>query len=332
MSKNNINEKIDFVILWVDGNDEKWLEEKEKYSNVKGDSSKNRFRDYGNLQYLFRGIEKFAPWVNKVYFITWGHLPKWLDVNNEKLVIVKHEEFIPAQYLPTFNSNVIEMNLHRIKNLSEKFVLFNDDLFILKKLKPTDFFENDLPKDMYIEYIKQNCSHRHEIMKKNYMSIIDKYFKKEEFIKENIFKVLNPIYGIQNLKTILNFKNKNFCDFYSQHLTQPFLKEIFRTVWDKEYQKIDEACKNKFRADNDLGTTMCRYWQLLSGKFQPSKAIGKYFEMSDDNTKIMRTIEERKYKIICINDAKISINFEKAKREINGAFEKILNKKSKFEI
>ena len=51
-------------------------------------------------------------------------------------VEVKTEEFIPKEYLPTFNSNVIEMNLHRIENLSEKFILFNDDLFILRKIKP----------------------------------------------------------------------------------------------------------------------------------------------------------------------------------------------------
>ena len=114
----NVNDKIDFVILWVDGNDEKWLKQKNGYLGIKGDSNVNRFRDCQNLQYLFRGIEKHAPWVNKIFFITWGHLPKWLDVNNKKLEIVKHEEFIPKEYLPTFNSNVIEMNLFRIKNLS----------------------------------------------------------------------------------------------------------------------------------------------------------------------------------------------------------------------
>ena len=132
--------KIDIVILWVDGNDPKWLKEKNKYSEIKGDSNINRFRDWDNLQYLFRGIEKYATWVNKVYFITWGHLPKWLNTNHEKLVIVNHKDYIPKEYLPTFNSNVIEMNLHRIEGLSEKFIIFNDDLFLLKKTIPEDFY------------------------------------------------------------------------------------------------------------------------------------------------------------------------------------------------
>lgn len=140
MKNVNTEEKIDFVILWVDGNDKAWQDEKNKYLDIKGDTGENRFRDCNNLQYLFRGIEKYASFVNKVFFITWGHIQAWLDTTNPKLEIVKHEEFIPKEYLPTFNSNVIELNLHRIKNLSEKFVLLNDDLFFLKETKKEDFF------------------------------------------------------------------------------------------------------------------------------------------------------------------------------------------------
>lgn len=328
MTENN----IDFVILWVDGNDKEWLKEKNKYLNVKGDSSPNRFRDCENLQYLFRGIEKFAPWVNKIYFITWGHLPNWLDTSNEKLVIVRHEEFIPKEYLPTFNSNVIEMNLHRIKELSEKFVLFNDDLFILKRLKPTDFFVKDIPKDMYIEYVKKNCSNRHKAMRENYLQVINKYFTKKEFFKRNLFKVLNYTYGLNVLKTLSNLKSEEFGDFYSAHLTQSFKKSTFETIWEKENARINEACLNKFRANNDLGIAVCRYWQLLQGKFVPCKSLGKYFTMSNNNAKLVSAIRKRNYKVICVNDVDSSIDFDKAKQEINTAFSEVFPNKSQFEI
>ena len=138
--KNTYSFKIDFVLPWVDGNDPKWLKEKNKYITYKGDSNINRYRDFDNLKYLFRGIEKYASWVNKIFFVTWGHIPKWLNTNNEKIRIVKHDEFIPKEYLPTFNSNVIELNLHRIQDLSEHFVLFNDDVFILEKNISLRFF------------------------------------------------------------------------------------------------------------------------------------------------------------------------------------------------
>ena len=126
-------------------------------------------------------------------------------------------------------------------------------------------------------------------------------------------------------------KNKNFGDFYSSHLTQTFKKSTFKLIWKKEYEALDDACHNKFRADNDLGTAICRYWQLLSGQFIPSKIMGKYFIMSNENKKLIKSIEKNKYKIICINDANTSIDFEKAKTEINKSFEKILNEKSSFE-
>lgn len=325
-------EKIDIVILWVDGNDKKWLEEKNKYLSLKGDSSINRFRDWQNLQYLFRGIEKYAQWVNKVFFITWGHLPKWLNTNNEKLVIVKHDEFIPQEYLPTFNSNVIEMNLHRIDQLSPRFIVFNDDLFILKHTEAKDFFKNGLPRDMYIEYQKKNCSRRHTIMRKNYLDVISKYFNKKEFITSNFNKVFNIKYGINNIRTAKELKNKGFGDFYNQHLTQSFLKETFGIVWEKEYKLIDRACKNKFRADTDIGSQLCRYWQLLTGKFEPSKKIGKYYAVSNDNRRIVSAIKQRKYKIICINDTANENNFEKSKKDINSAFESVFKQKSTFEI
>lgn len=322
--------KIDIVILWVNGNDPKWVEEKNKYLGIQGDSYINRFRDWDNLQYLFRGIEKYASWVNNVFFITWDHLPKWLNLKNEKLKIVRHQDFIPQEYLPTFNSNVIEMNLHRIKALSSEFILFNDDLFILNNIEPEDFFKDNLPKDMYIEYKKKNCSKRHLILRKNYLQIVNKYFVKKQFVKNNFSKVINSKYGWSNLKTIKLLPSNNFHDFYCQHLTQPFLKETFNTIWEKEYNALDCACKNRFRADTDIGTAVCRYWQILSGNFIPTNQIGKYFKVDDKD--VINAIEKRKYKIICLNDATVNLDFENIKDNVNNAFEKIFPEKSSFEI
>ena len=202
----------------------------------------------------------------------------------------------------------------------------------VRDIKPTDFFQKDLPKDIYVEYNKKNCSKRHLIMKNNYMSIINKYFDKKIFVRNNVSKIFNINYGIKNLQTLKSIISKDFKDFYSLHLTQSFLKSTFEDVWSNEYLKIHEACFNKFRADNDLGTTLCRYWQLLNGKFSPSKVIGKYFSMSDNNKKLIKVIQKRKYKIVCINDANINIDFEKAKNEVNKALDSILCDKSEFEL
>ena len=123
--------KIDLVVPWVDGNDITWLEEKRKYSSVSWSegNSNSRYSPSDNFKYWFRSVEKFAPWINKIFFVTYGHLPEWLDISHPKLRIVRHDEYIPKEYLPTFNSHVIELNLHRINDLSEYFILFSDDVF-----------------------------------------------------------------------------------------------------------------------------------------------------------------------------------------------------------
>ena len=72
--------EIDFVITWVDGNDPAWIAERKKYNSKSGDKSDTRFRDWELLKYWFRGVEKYAPWVRKIHFVTWGHYPSWLNV------------------------------------------------------------------------------------------------------------------------------------------------------------------------------------------------------------------------------------------------------------
>ena len=330
-----MNEKIDFVILWVDGNDKEWLAEKNKYSHVKGDSGITRFRDCENMQYLFRGIDKYAPWINKIFFITWGHVPSWLDTNNPKIRVVKHEEFIPKEYLPTFNSNVIELNLHRIKDLSEKFVAFNDDFFILGETKPTDFFDKGLPKDVYVEYTQLASFYNdvHFFMKANILAIINKHFKKSEVIKKNFGKMINPKYGFFfNSKTgySMRFKKK-FCGFWNFHAPQPYLKETFRKVWNIERQNLETACQNKFRTSTDLGHYLFRYWQFMEGNFIPKRNESKYFIYQDNNEESVQNIRKQKYKFICVNDAYEHINFEKAKKEINQAFNEVFPDKCQFE-
>lgn len=144
------NDPIDLVLPWVDGNDPAWRAEKEKY-DIEHKASDVRFEPWDNLQYIFRGIERNMPWIHKVFFVTWGHIPEWLDTSYEKLQIVKHKDYIPDMYLPTFNSNVIEMNYFRIENLSENYILFNDDLFPIQQIPEEYYFQNNLPCEEAVE-------------------------------------------------------------------------------------------------------------------------------------------------------------------------------------
>lgn len=143
--------KIDLVIPYVNGSDPVWQNEYEKFREIKsvGEANTiNRYRDYGTLKYLFRGVEMYAPWINKIFLILSGpsQIPDWLDTSNPRLRIVYHSDYIPKKFLPTFNTNTIECFLHNIPDLSEYFIYGNDDMFITKPLKPDQFFSGDTVK------------------------------------------------------------------------------------------------------------------------------------------------------------------------------------------
>ena len=130
---------IDLVVPYVNFQDENWIKTA-KENNIDY-SEIIRFRGQGNFfKYFFRGIAKNIPWINNIFLIVQSEsqVPKWLD--KTKIKVVLHKDFIPNEFLPLYNSCTIEMFLGNIKELNEKFLYFNDDMYILRKLQPESFF------------------------------------------------------------------------------------------------------------------------------------------------------------------------------------------------
>lgn len=327
-------EKIDFILTWVDGNDPDWQKEKNLYDENKGDKRNIRFRDWDNLQYWFRGVEKYAPWVNKIHFVTWGHIPKWLNTEHPKLNIVNHADFLKTENLPVFNSHAIEVNLHRIPGLAEEFVYFNDDIFLLKSVKKKDFFEKGLPKDVAIPNPTPSTSRLGigSIISNN-MEIINTTFNKRKAIRKNITKWFNPLYKKHNIASLAMIPFSNFTSFLSTHIANSYLKSTFVNLWEKEEYILSQTSKSRFRNKNDVNQWLMRYWQLASGTFQPRNFHdGKVFMLKDNNKEAIKAIKKQKYKMICLNDTVDISDFEEQKKEIKFAFQKLLPNKSDFEL
>lgn len=335
------NEVIDFVTPWVDGADPAWQEQRDARARRFGepeqcDNRSERYRDWDNLKYWFRGVEKFAPWVHKIYFVTWGHVPEWLDVNHPKIEIVRHEEYIPAKYLPTFNSHTIEWNLHRIEGLSENFVYFNDDIFLLGGLQPEHFFENGKPKDMLA--LQPVVANAHDaVMPYIYLNdsmVLAKYFDKRENMKKQPWAYWHI--GYPFLYFAYNFLERmfpKFTAFYSVHGPAPLQKETYRILWEREAELLDETCSHPFRDRRDVNQYLLREWQKLSGNFIPANVakLCRYFDVDDVNEVLTDVIRRQRTKMVCINDSNLPFDFEKAKTQVNEAFEAILPEKSSFE-
>lgn len=334
------NDEVDFVVLWVDGSDVDWLKEKAKYDTSHKTTPENelaRFRDWDNMRYWFRAIEKFSPWVHRIHFVTYGHVPSFLNLNNPKINIVRHEDIIPRKYLPTFNSAAIEVNINKIPGLAEKFVYFNDDTFLLRPVAKTDFFKHGLPcaegLEEAITSIGDAAAFSHHLL--NDIDVINKHFDKRTQYKKHLFKYFNIKYGVQNLRNLSLLLWNNYTGFKNSHLPTPFLKKTWYTVWSEERERLCQTSSHKFRTYYDLNQYVFRQWQIASGEFIPQLAQGKVYEISEENIqKIESEIFDQKHKLLCINDSdNLNDNdFEKLKSKINRAFNKILSEKSSFEV
>ena len=332
----NQHNPIDFVIIWVDGNDKQWRAEKDKYDDkpVSSSNSEVRFRDWDNLQYWFRGVEKFAPWVRKIHFVTWGHLPKWLDTSNPKLNIVNHRDYIPEKYLPTFNSHTIELNLHRIEGLAEQFVYFNDDMFITAPTKAEDFFKNGKPCDTVamdcIYFSKDSAG----FFNGANLTVINDHFDKRKAIKKDFKKWFSPKNNLKNLiRTSLLLAWPWFPGFYYQHTPSSFLKSVFEEIWEKEYETLDDTSSCKFRKKGNVNQWLMKFWQLADGNFEVRKDSFAYcYHIKEYNfNDLVKDIPSQKHKMLCINDTSETVDFEVKKQKVIEAFEKLLPEKSTFE-
>ena len=336
MKKNKI-EQIDFVITWVDGKDSDWQQKRSSYlGGTCIDNREVRYRDWDNLHYWFRGIEKYADWVNKIYFVTCGQVPAWLNLQHDKIVIVTHDSFMEKKYLPVFNSAAIEVNLHKIKGLSENFVYFNDDTFIISSVRETDFFIHDKPVAMGVENVIPLKVDKDLIVNnimRNHAMIINNHFSKKNFIKKNWCKWFSLRNGKDVIRNLLLIFWKDFCGFKTFHLPTPFLKSTFLKVAQLEAEILDRTSTHRFRNGNDVSQWLFQNWQIASGNYVlPKRKCGHYFAAgADDVTCICNAICKQKYRVVCINDEVYSDNFEEIRDMINGAFEEIFPEKSSFE-
>lgn len=158
--------KIDAVITWVDGNDPAHREKRNRYAEpgmLKADdvAGETRFAAVGEIAWCVASLNRFAPWINRIYIVTdsqdpclepfmkrnfpQGHIP--MEIVDHKVIFRGYEE-----YLPTFNASAIETMTWRIPGLSDRFVQLNDDMMLCAPVDPSDFFTDDDRSVCYTEW------------------------------------------------------------------------------------------------------------------------------------------------------------------------------------
>ena len=311
---------IDIIVTYLNEKDEKWQKDYEYWKQKEINAGiqqptnrqafgKERTREWDCFKYWFRGVEKNCPWVNKVFLIVQNerHIPKWLDRNNPKLRIVYHEEFIPKELLPTFNALTIGMYIANIPDLSDNYIMTDDDYYFINPIKKDRFFRNGIPvhKDNSIPYEPYSGS---------CLTGSDNVF----------FYVLN-----NDLKFEERYGKK--IKYYIYHLPEARLKSFEKQILtDYEEEILNHNNISKFRNKNNLCSYM--YSDILK---LCDKAIidDPYYNCKYTALKSTLNFNEFLDKdMVCFNDTEQLDDYEKTKQKLIEFLDKKLPNKSSYEV
>ena len=292
---------MDVVITYVDGLDPLWQKDYEEHTNIP--ILEKRFRDWGTLRYLMRGVAVNMPFIRKVHLVVArdSQVPKW--VNRNEVNVVLHKDIIPEKFLPTFNCNPIELHLHRIKDLDEQYVYFNDDVFPLKKCEPTDFFVDG----------------KGQLGMSRHLLSID-MFKK---ICRNSDVMARRALG---MKPSLFFLRP-------QHVCTPMIKSECEALYESIKDELHASITMTRTAKNVSQYVFLNY-MYLKGTLQNNRLSKRHFSLGLTSTeKLRKFIINPTKTFTCINDVQLSHErFEELRKVLIDVFETLLPNKSKYEI
>ena len=292
---------MDVVITYVDGSDPSW--QKEYSEAVGGAVLAKRYRDWGTLKYLLRGIEKHIPSAENVFLLVSGNsqVPGWVDRNQVKVAL--HREIIPERFLPTFNSTTIEMYMHKIPGLGEKFLYFNDDMFPVMDCSEEDFFVGD----------KSAIGFSHHLFAGG------KYKKRVRNSDHQARKALGKKPGITFVRP--------------QHTCSP----MFRSCNEELYAFSEETISNvvsRLRTTENFNQYLYLDYLYYQGRTTKGKISNKHLSPAVYSPeRIAASIDNPTSKLICINDVHMGDgDFARYRDAVTAAFGRHFPEKSRFEL
>lgn len=291
---------MDVVITYVNGLDPVWQQQYSRATNRP--ALAKRYRDWGLLPYLLRGIERYMPFVGRVFLVVSGEsqVPEWADT--AQLDIVYHRDIIPERFLPTFNSTTIELFLHRIAGLSEEFVYFNDDFYPLAPMERTDFFRDGKIVMHFARHI-----------------LAPGMYKKQTRRSDRLARMAAGVGG--------------GCVFVRpQHTCTPMLRSCNEELYEKIRMPLEESITT-LRADGNANQYVYPDYLYYMGRVIDVSLPTKHCSMAVHSAdRIAACIQQAPKAIVCINDVSMSDEKQAEMRlKLHRAFEDRFPVKSRFE-
>ena len=245
-------EKIDAVITWVDGSKPDYQRKLKEYL-TDNNTLKRQYFQANEINLCVASIVKYAPFIRKIFIVTDKQRPNLDSIKHlvtlDKVEIIDHEEIFRENKdcLPTFNIRSIDALLFKIKNLSDKFIYFNDDMFLVKETSQEDWFIN-------------NKAVLTGVWAKTYNKQVIKT------ISHRIKKFLNvrPSFNAAQSKAanIVGFHDRYF---KSYHCGRPQIKSVIKSFYDTNPERLKNQIRYKFRDGRQyMPYSLC--WHLLIKK------------------------------------------------------------------
>lgn len=273
----NINFPIDLVYLWVDGNDPEWQAKRNRYLDApvvptgEGAEAESvvsvaeaRWRECDELKYSLRSVEKFAPWINRIFIVTDGQCPSWLSAQHPKIRIVDHSEILDAEALPVFSSHAIESCIYRIPELSEHFIVGNDDTLFAAPVTPDVFFKNG--GQPIVRLVRFN--RRKALNKGNYTRVL---------------------YRMQNL---VNERIGTMIPYAPHHNFDAYRKSDFEYCVNLMREAWRETSFRRFRHDDDMQRCFVSLYAIASQRAEMRK-VGRYNRIDGFMQKFLAFVKNR---------------------------------------
>lgn len=295
--------KIDLVVTYVDNTNEDWQKEYSKYCST---SLPTFFRTGKNaLRYFLRGVDKNLTFVNQVFLVVQNQSEVPDYVNREEVRVVTHEEFIPKKYLPTFNSNTIELFLHRIEGLSERFIYANDDVYAITPISAEKFFIDDKAVTCYEQLPIQK--------------------DKPTFYESIVMNSNELVLGTP--------RHKFFEDGYvirPHHTIRPYFKSLFEECCTKYCDKI-EGKTTRFRSPLNFPPYIVDLYQKKVGRAIDNMTIRNICVQNNAVGDELKALLSQESDTLCIIDRYPDVDIFENDILI-GFFEHKFPNKSKYEI
>ena len=295
---------IDAVITYVNSSDQSWYREYVRKTKTHNPTP-TRFRSWGTLKYLMRGIAEYMPFIRQIVLVVSApsQVPVW--VNQENVRIVYHQDFIPKKFLPTFNSCTIESFFWNIPDLADRIIYFNDDIFPNSPMTEGDFFTGTTPHIEFLFYER----FQQTIFRQQCRSGLDAIAAKlglPEYPKDALV--------------------------VPEHTILPMIKDnMIRTG--ELCRDIIEKVSTALRNQNNLNQYIYAYYQYFTNDYIPGEVKFKYIDLHEKSIETaLDYLLLEKCQVLCLNDSEKIKDYPKLRYRLTQAFEQKLPNKSKYEL